>query len=144
MPIPYLRTNPPLIHPSAGRRQARQSVTNANPERLSSKNFAKVLAAAVAPPAGGAFGSGITNANPGGLSSKSFSEVLVNAANFLLSLVAILALVALIWGAIMFITSIGSEDRVKTAKRIIFWAIAGVIFAGLSFVILTEVKKLLI
>lgn len=83
-------------------------------------------------------------AQPGGLStSVSVSSLLQTIINWLLSLVAVLALLALIVGGVMYILSFGSEDAAKRAKRIIMYAIIGLLVVFLSFAILSTVQSLL-
>lgn len=50
----------------------------------------------------------------------------------LLRAVAILALVALLVGGAMYIFSFGNEDRAKTAKRVILYAIIGLLIMAIS------------
>lgn len=45
-------------------------------------------------------------------------------------LIAALALAALVWGAIMYITSMGDEGKADTAKKVILYAIIGLIVLG--------------
>jgi uncharacterized membrane protein YjfL (UPF0719 family) len=61
----------------------------------------------------------------------------------LLGLSAVLAVAAIIWGAVMFIISIGNEKRVETAKKIILWAVIGLLVVGLSFLIVRFVGQIL-
>ena len=58
---------------------------------------------------------------------------------WILGLAAIAALVALIIGGVMFILSVGNEDRARTAKRIILYAIVGLLIIGTSFLIVQTV-----
>lgn len=71
------------------------------------------------------------------------ASVIIRIVNLLLSLVAILALAALVWGSIMYIISIGEESKVEKAKKVIFYAIGGVVLAGLSFLILKVVQGII-
>lgn len=61
----------------------------------------------------------------------------------LTSLIALLALAALIVGAIMYITSLGNDSRVALAKRIIFWALLGIIVAIFSALLVNITISLL-
>lgn len=64
------------------------------------------------------------------------ANIIIDIINILLGLAAVLAVAAIIWGAVMFITSLGNEQRVASAKKIIFWAIAGLLIIGFSFAII--------
>lgn len=52
--------------------------------------------------------------------------------NALLIFVGLGALVALIWGGVKYIISLGDQDEVAKAKRIILYALVGVIVVGLA------------
>lgn len=80
----------------------------------------------------------------GGLSDKGAVDILKSVISFLLSLVAVLALAALIIGGIMYIVSLGDENRAKQAKQIIMYAIIGLLVVGMSFAIINTIKTLLI
>lgn len=71
-------------------------------------------------------------------------SLLQSVINWLLSLVAVLALLALIVGGVMYILSFGSEDLAKRAKRIIMYAIIGLLVVFLSFAILSAVQALFV
>jgi len=61
----------------------------------------------------------------------------------ILQLVPIASVVAIIFGGFQMVASSGNEERVLKAKRTIFWAIAGLVFAFLSFSIIAIVQNLL-
>lgn len=70
-------------------------------------------------------------------------NLIVDIINMLLGLSAVLAVGAIIWGAVVFILSIGNEKRVATAKQIILWAIVGLLVVGLSFLVVRFVGQIL-
>ncbi len=63
---------------------------------------------------------------------------------WILGLVAVIALAVLIWGAFMFILSAGNEDRARLARRIILYAIIGLLLIGGSFFIVNTIRNLLV
>jgi RsiW-degrading membrane proteinase PrsW (M82 family) len=69
--------------------------------------------------------------------------IIISVINLLLGLVAVLALAALVWASIMYILSLGDESRAEKAKKIILYAIIGVLLSGLSFLILNVVKGII-
>lgn len=71
------------------------------------------------------------------------NTILVRIINFLLSIIAVVALAVLIWGALMYILSLGNESRAEKAKKIMLYAIVGLILAGLSFAIIKIVQTFL-
>lgn len=73
----------------------------------------------------------------------SVPEVLTKVVNWLLSFVAILAMLGLVWGAIMFIISLGNESGIQRAKKIVLWSVIGLAVALLSFLIIQFVAGIL-
>jgi hypothetical protein len=67
------------------------------------------------------------------------SEIAVRVLNFLLGTMGILALVMLVIGAIMYLTSAGDEDRIDKGKEIFKWSLIGVILAMASMVLVKQV-----
>ena len=41
----------------------------------------------------------------------------------------------MVWGALMYILSLGDEGKTERAKRIIIYAVIGVLVAGVSFLL---------
>ena len=88
-------------------------------------------------------GTGI--ATPGGLAADAEpADVLARVINWLLTMVALLAMIALVWGGIMYIISLGNDQKVETAKKIIMYAIIGLVVVIISLVIITTVQTFLI
>lgn len=52
--------------------------------------------------------------------------------NILLSIVAVIAVIMIIYGGVRYIVSAGDEEAAKTAKRVILYAMIGLIVIGLS------------
>lgn len=77
---------------------------------------------------------GFVPSNPGGLSSD-LSGVILNMTNFILGFVSSLAVLAIIWGGLKYITSTGNPGEVSDAKRAIKYALIGLIASGLSYAI---------
>jgi len=67
------------------------------------------------------------------------TPILLQILNWLLGLVGMIALIVLIIGGVYYITALGQEDKIKTAKRIILFAIIGLIVVGMSWSILSFV-----
>lgn len=59
----------------------------------------------------------------------SFLQILTNALNFLLSIVGIVAIIMLVVGGVMYLTSAGDEDRIDTGKSIVKYAMIGIAVA---------------
>lgn len=75
--------------------------------------------------------------------SLSLSEIALNFLNFILAIVGVLTLIMLVVGGIMYLTSAGDDDRIKTAKKIVTFSIIGIVIALASLVIVKQVADLL-
>ena len=56
--------------------------------------------------------------------------------------VGLLAILALSWGGIQFLTSMGSDEKVKHAKQTIIYALVGVILSVVAYTIIDIVNSL--
>lgn len=101
---------------------------------------------------GGSFGQGLKNVQTlivgpesGALLDKvSADSILTKIINWILGLAAVIAVGVIIWGGLMYILSFGDEGKAGTAKKIIFYAVIGLILVGGSFVIVRMVRDILI
>jgi hypothetical protein len=67
------------------------------------------------------------------------TEIALNVLSFLLSLVGILAIIMLLVGASMYITSAGSEDRMESGKDIVWYSVIGIVIAFSAMVIVRQI-----
>lgn len=93
---------------------------------------------------GGGIIDGIGNAfGLGGISSIStIRELIVAIINFILDILLLLAIGAIIVAGVYLITSNGEEGQKDKAKKIIFYAVAGIIVALFSRVIVLFVNSI--
>lgn len=77
-----------------------------------------------------------------GLSDREPGQVVVTVMNWLMSILGILAIVALVVAGIMYLGAAGDEKRTDTAKKIIMYTIIGVAVALLAYVIVMTVEQL--
>jgi len=75
--------------------------------------------------------------NPGGVYSTSvtFMNVVTNVANFIISFIAILGIIFLVYGGLVYVTSAGDEGRAEEGKSTITYAIWGLFIAGMAYAI---------
>lgn len=73
-----------------------------------------------------------TNIN-GNFSTSDFMTVAVNIANFIIAFITILGIIFIIWGAIQYVTSGGSEEAVERAKNTIVYALIGLFIAAMAY-----------
>jgi len=81
--------------------------------------------------------------NPLGSDSLRIDQVITKVIKWMLGLVASLAMIALVWGSVRMILSLGNEQQVQKAKQIILWAVAGLVVVLLSMLIITTVQNFL-
>lgn len=86
---------------------------------------------------------GWTPNNPAITQAPSITQIAFKVLNFLLSIVGIIGLIMLIIGGIILTTSAGDEDRNKTGKKVVTYAIVGIVIALASMVIVKQIGNLL-
>lgn len=70
-------------------------------------------------------------------------ELIGRIVEYLMGLVGVIAVLMLIWGGVMYMTSAGNEEKINTAKKIITGAIIGLVVALLAYLIVDQVIKAL-
>lgn len=78
---------------------------------------------------------------PGFGTTLTLTQVLGNTLSFLLALIGVIALIALVIGGFLYITSAGDADRADTGKKIATYAVIGLVVALAGLVIVTQVAK---
>lgn len=63
--------------------------------------------------------------------------------NVLLGIIAAIALAVLLWAGFTYVTSLGDEDKIRSAKRIILYTIIGLLMVAGAWVIITALKTLI-
>lgn len=59
-----------------------------------------------------------------------------------LGFIGLMSFVFIIWGGIVYMTSAGNEEKIKSAKRTITYAIIGLAFALISYIIVNTIIKI--
>lgn len=68
--------------------------------------------------------------------APSIASVLQNVVNFLLSIIGVLAIIALVISGLLYLTAQGNPKQAEVAKKILFYAIIGAVVAfGVSVII---------
>ncbi len=78
----------------------------------------------------------ITEATP-------ISEVLLNALNFLLTIIGIVAIIMLVIAGIVYLTAQGDYQQIDRAKKMTTYAIFGIIIALGSIIIVKQIIRFL-
>lgn len=58
---------------------------------------------------------------------------------WILGLVALIAVLMIVWGGVQYLTAAGDQDRTRSAKDTITHAIMGLAIAGLAYAIITTI-----
>ena len=71
--------------------------------------------------------------------AMTLSAIAVKTLNFLLGITGVLALIMLVIGAIMYLTSAGDETRIDSGKKIFKYSLLGLILVMSSMVIVKQI-----
>ncbi len=64
-----------------------------------------------------------------------FNQSIKNATDWILGFVGMIAVLMLIWGGINYLTSAGDEDKARTGKKTVTYALIGLVVAGIAYAI---------
>jgi glucose uptake protein GlcU len=78
-----------------------------------------------------------------GLPDSSIGAVLANVTRFVTAIIAVLAILMIVVSGVMYITSSGDQGRVDSAKKMLTYAIIGLIVSLLAYVIVIAVGQAL-
>jgi hypothetical protein len=78
---------------------------------------------------------------PAPVAGKPFIEIATNILNFLLSITGVIAIIMLVVGGIMYLTSAGDEERIATGKKIIQFSLIGIAIALGALVIVGQLAN---
>lgn len=73
--------------------------------------------------------------------ARSAADILLSVLNFLLGIVGVLAIIMLVAGGIMFLGAAGDTNRIGTAKKIVTFALIGIVIALASLVIVRQIAE---
>lgn len=79
------------------------------------------------------------NPEPAGV--KQLEEILVRLINLSVGLGFVAATIFLVWGGIKYLTSGGEPKSIQQANSTITWALLGILFLGLAWLILQLIEK---
>ena len=82
--------------------------------------------------------------NPGAISSAtggqgSFRSLALTIVNFFLTFLGLIAVVMIIYGGFLYVTAAGNQEKIESAKKIIMYAIIGIVVILLSFAIVNTI-----
>lgn len=82
--------------------------------------------------------------NPGRISEStggegSFRQLILTFLNFFLGFLGLLAVIMVIYGGILYVSAAGNQDSIDKGKKIILYAIVGIVIILLSFALVNTV-----
>ncbi|MDP3057633.1 MAG: hypothetical protein Q8N37_03910 [bacterium] len=77
----------------------------------------------------------LTNPNNIFNTTVNFMDVVTRIANFIIAFIAILGIIFLVYGGLMYVTSAGDESRAEDGKKTITYALIGLLLAGMAYAI---------
>lgn len=97
---------------------------------------------------GAGFGDSMTNAEgisgDAGLTNKSFTQIITSIINWVMTILAVLAVLMFIIAGVMYVTAQGDEEVIKKAKKLITYAIMGVVIALIGFLLVQTIQALVV
>ena len=73
-----------------------------------------------------------------------FDDAILNLTNWILGFVAMIAVLAIVWGGLMYIGSAGDENKATTGKRVITYALIGLVIAGIAYALVNIVVTVIL
>ena len=73
-----------------------------------------------------------------------FGQSIVNLTNWVLGFATMIAVLALIWGGMNYLTSAGNEETAKSGKQTIKYALLGLIVAGIAYALVNVVVSIIL
>ena len=70
---------------------------------------------------------------------ESFDDAVLNATDWILGFVGMIAVLMIIWGGINYLTSAGDEDKARTGKKTLTYALIGLVVAGIAYALVKVV-----
>ena len=80
---------------------------------------------------------------PGGVPTD-IRQAFLNIINFLLGFVALIAVLMIVYGGVLYLTSMGNEERTGQAKSTISYAIIGLVITGFAYAIVQVIVSVIL
>ena len=73
-----------------------------------------------------------------------FDSAILNLTNWILGFVSMIAVLAIVWGGVMYIASAGDENKATTGKHIITYALIGLVIAGIAYALVNVIVTVIL
>ena len=80
--------------------------------------------------------------DPSTWGTKEIEQLILNVTQLATALAGVITVIMIIWGAFQYFTAYGNEEKAQSGKKIITWAIIGLVVIILANVIIFEIKSL--
>jgi len=87
------------------------------------------------------WGSKVTTGNPGGVVTD-LDTTIKTITNYILGIIFLIAVLIVIYGGVLYLTSAGNQDMVDRAKKTIVNGIIGMAICGLAYALISVVSSL--
>ncbi len=74
-------------------------------------------------------------ATPNGIPDKPLDEVIMDITDWVLGFAGIIAILVIVYGGLLYLTSAGNEDQMEKGKKTLMWGILGLVIIGISYAI---------
>jgi len=79
---------------------------------------------------------------PAGVPTKSITDFLGDATKWLLGFAVMASIVILVWGGINYIASSGDPQKADTSKKVVKYALMGILVVGVSYAIIVALDAI--
>jgi len=76
------------------------------------------------------------------VNARSPGDAIASIIAYGIGLTAVLALIAITWGAIVVISGAGDEEKMKQGRKIIIYALIGVFLSGIAYLVVNLVSNI--
>ena len=73
-----------------------------------------------------------------------FENAVINLTNWVLGFVAMIAVLMIVFGGVMYIGSAGDETKATTGKRVVTYALIGLVIAGIAYALVNVIVSIIL
>ncbi|MCK5466087.1 hypothetical protein KAI56_01135 [Candidatus Parcubacteria bacterium] len=75
---------------------------------------------------------------------ENFEDAVINLTNWILGFVAMIAVLTIIWGGVTYIGSAGDETKATTGKRVVTYALIGLVISGIAYALVNVIVTIIL
>jgi len=75
---------------------------------------------------------------------EDFNATVLRLTNWALGFISLVAVLGIIWGGVIYLVSVGEEDKMQTGKKAIQYSIMGLVVAGISYAIVNVIVTVIL